>query len=168
MGSFTLYNSQYKGADDNYYPYAWDNRFILNCGATYNFGHNWSTGAKLSCIGGAPYTPYDLEKSSLKVYWDKLGKAYLDYSLYNTMRLDPFAQLDIRVDKSFYFRKWMLGLYVDIQNVTGSKLKLPDALMSTGAVENPDAPLSEQKYIMKYIVQSAGSVVPTIGISVEF
>ena len=168
VGSFTLYNSQYKGADDNYYPSAWDNRFILNCGATYNFGHNWSTGAKLSCIGGAPYTPYDLEKSSLKVYWDKLGKAYLDYSLYNTMRLDPFAQLDIRVDKSFYFRKWMLGLYVDIQNVTGSKLKLPDALMSTGAVENPDAPLSEQKYIMKYIVQSAGSVVPTIGISVEF
>ena len=169
IGSFTLYNSQYKSNEvDHYYPSAWDNRFILNCGATYNFVRNWSIGAKLSCIGGAPYTPYDLEKSSLKEYWDKRGKAYYDYSRYNTLRLDPFAQLDIRVDKSFYFRRWMLGLYIDIQNVTGSKLKLPDALMSTGAVENPDAPLSEQKYIMKYIVQSAGSVVPTIGISVEF
>lgn len=62
----------------------------------------------------------------------------------------------------------MLGFYVDIQNITGSKLRQPDVLMSTGIVENPTAPVSEQRYRMKYIPQSSGSLVPTLGITVEF
>lgn len=33
----------------------------------------------------------------------------------------------------------MLGFYIDLQNVTGSKLRRPDVLMSTGVVENPGA-----------------------------
>ena len=50
--------------------------------------------------------------------------------------MDAFAQLDVRVDKVFYFRKCMLGIYVDLQNVTFSKLRQPDVLMSTGVIEN--------------------------------
>jgi hypothetical protein len=135
---------------------------------TWNFGRNWSAGAKLSCIGGAPYTPYDIDKSSLKEAWDVQGRPYLDYNQYNAERMGAFAQLDVRVDKSFYFTKWMLGLYVDLQNITGSKLKQQDILMSTGIIENTDAPITGQRYLMKYIPQEAGTVVPTIGITVEF
>ena len=39
----------------------------------------------------------------------------------NTERLNIFTQLDIRVDKSYYFNKWSLMLYLDIQNITNSK-----------------------------------------------
>lgn len=168
MVSSTLFNSEYERYPAGYIPSAWDNKFIANALCTYNFGKNWSAGAKLSCIGGAPYTPYDVQKSSLKEAWDAQGKPYLDYTLYNTERMDPFAQLDVRIDKGFYFNKWMLGLYVDLQNITGSKLKQQDVLMSTGIIENTDAPVSEQRYLMKYIPQQAGTVVPTIGITVEF
>ena len=169
IGSATLYSSEYRADEqDEYLPSAWDNRFILNCAATYDFKRNWSMGAKISAIGGSPYTPYDVEKSSLKEAWDAQGKPYYDYSKFNTLRLKPFAQLDLRADKTFYFRKWSLGLYVDLQNVTGSKLKLQDAFMSTGTVENPQVPLDQQRYIMKYIPQEAGSIVPTIGVTVEF
>ena len=122
----------------------------------------------MSAIGGAPYTPYDVELSSLKQAWDAQGRPYYDYSRYNSERLPAFAQLDVRVDKVFYFKRWMLGFYVDIQNITGSKLRQPDVLMSTGIVENPTAPVSEQRYRMKYIPQSSGSLVPTLGITVEF
>lgn len=73
-----------------------------------------------SAIGGTPYTPYDVEKSSLVEAWNASGRPYYDYSKYNTGRLDAFAQLDVRVDKVFYFRKCMLGIYVDLQNVTFS------------------------------------------------
>lgn len=139
-----------------------------NISGTYDFSRGWSVGAKLSAIGGTPYTPYDVEKSSLVEAWNASGRPYYDYSKYNTGRLDAFAQLDVRVDKVFYFRKCMLGIYVDLQNVTFSKLRQPDVLMSTGVIENPSAPPSEQRYKMKYIRQASGTLVPTLGVTVEF
>ena len=62
----------------------------------------------------------------------------------------------------------MLGLYVDLQNVTASKLDRPDVWMSTGVVENPAAPADEQRYRMKQIAQSSGTLIPTLGVTVEF
>ena len=169
VSSFTLYKSEYRHhSGDDYIPSAWDNRFILNMSGTYNLPKRWSIGGKVSYIGGAPYTPYDEDKSSLVQAWDAKGQPYYDYSLYNTGRLPDFAQLDVRVDKSFYFRRCMVGLYLDLQNVTGSKLKQPDVIMSTGVIENPAAPTSEQRYKMKYLKQESGTLLPTLGVTVEF
>lgn len=131
--SLTIFKSEFKdGEQGSYVPSAWDNRFILNMSGTYNFPKHWSLGAKVSCIGGSPYTPYDVEKSSLVEAWNVQGRAYYDYSRYNQERLPVFGQLDVRVDKTFYLKKCMLGFYLDIQNITASKLRQPDALMSTG------------------------------------
>lgn len=58
----------------------------------------------------------------------------------------------------------MLGIYIDLQNITVSKLRQPDVLMSTGVVD-PDNP---QRYIMKYIAQESGTLLPTLGVTVEF
>lgn len=167
--SLTIFKSEFKDGDQgSYVPSAWDNRFILNMSGTYNFPKHWSLGAKVSCIGGSPYTPYDVEKSSLVEAWNVQGRAYYDYSRYNQERLPVFGQLDVRVDKTFYLKKCMLGFYLDIQNITASKLRQPDALMSTGQIENPSAPLSEQRYVMKSIRQESGTLLPTLGITFEY
>lgn len=167
--SLTIFKSEFKdGEQGSYVPSAWDNRFILNMSGTYNFPKHWSLGAKVSCIGGSPYTPYDVEKSSLVEAWNVQGRAYYDYSRYNQERLPVFGQLDVRVDKTFYLKKCMLGFYLDIQNITASKLRQPDALMSTGQIENPSAPLSEQRYVMKSIRQESGTLLPTLGITFEY
>lgn len=167
--SLTIFKSEFKdGEQGSYVPSAWDNRFILNMIGTYNFPKHWSLGAKVSCIGGSPYTPYDVEKSSLVEAWNVQGRAYYDYSRYNQERLPVFGQLDVRVDKTFYLKKCMLGFYLDIQNITASKLRQPDALMSTGQIENPSAPLSEQRYVMKSIRQESGTLLPTLGITFEY
>ena len=167
--SLTIFKSEFKdGEQGSYVPSAWDNRFILNMSGTYNFPKYWSLGAKVSCIGGSPYTPYDVEKSSLVEAWNVQGRAYYDYSRYNQERLPVFGQLDVRVDKTFYLKKCMLGFYLDIQNITASKLRQPDALMSTGQIENPSAPLSEQRYVMKSIRQESGTLLPTLGITFEY
>lgn len=167
--SLTIFKSEFKdGEQVSYVPSAWDNRFILNMSGTYNFPKHWSLGAKVSCIGGSPYTPYDVEKSSLVEAWNVQGRAYYDYSRYNQERLPVFGQLDVRVDKTFYLKKCMLGFYLDIQNITASKLRQPDALMSTGQIENPSAPLSEQRYVMKSIRQESGTLLPTLGITFEY
>ena len=169
VSSFTLFRSEYRNrSETEYISSAWDNRFILNMSGTYNLPRRWSIGGKVSYIGGAPYTPYDIEKSSLVEAWDAKGQPYFDYSRYNTERLPDFAQFDLRVDKSFYFRRCMVGIYLDIQNITGSKLKQADVIMSTGIIENPSAPVDEQRYKMKYLKQESGTILPTLGVTVEF
>ena len=169
VASVTCFRSEYRNDDRSpYIASAWDNRFIANVSGTYDFPRNWSVGAKLSAIGGSPYTPYDEDKSSLVEAWDVQGRPYYDYSRYNTCRLDAFAQLDVRVDKNYYFRGWRLGIYLDLQNVTKSVLRQQDVLMSTGVVENPEAPAAEQRYVMKRLKQESGTLLPTIGLTVEF
>ncbi len=167
--ALTLFKSEYrKNEVSPYIASSWDNKYIFNLGGTYNFEKNWSFGAKISSIGGAPYTPYDVDKSSLVTAWDAQGRAYYDYSKYNTERLSVYTRIDLRVDKTFYIKKYMLGFYIDLQNITGSQIKQADALMSTGVIENPSAPANQQRYKMKYISQDSGTVIPTLGITFEF
>lgn len=167
--SFTLFKSEYRNnKESEYIASAWDNRYIFNMSGTYNFPHNWSLGMKVSCIGGAPYTPYDIDKSSLVTAWNAQGRPYYDYGQYNTGRLPAFGQLDVRVDKTFYLKRCMLGFYIDLQNMTNSKFRQPDILMSTGVIENPSAPIAEQRYKMKYISQKSGTLMPTLGITFEY
>ncbi|MBQ4588071.1 MAG: TonB-dependent receptor [Bacteroidaceae bacterium] len=167
--SLTLYQSEYRNNKNSpYLPSAWDNRYILNMSCVWDLPRQWSLGAKLSMIGGSPYTPYDIEKSALVEAWNAQGRPYYDYGLYNTERLSSFAQLDLRIDKNYYFKQWRLGWYVSIQNVTGSKLKQQDAFLSTGIIENPSAPITEQRYKLRTVKQETGSIIPSIGVTVEF
>ena len=134
----------------------------------WDLPRQWSIGGKLSVIGGAPYTPFDLEKSSLVEAWNASGRPYYDYDLYNTERLSSYAQLDLRIDKNYYFKKWSLGWYISLQNATGSKFRQQDAFVSTGTIENPSAPLAERRYTMRTIRQEEGSIIPSLGVTVEF
>ena len=167
--SFTHFKSEYRtDKESEYIASAWDNRFIFNLRGTYNLPRHWSVGMKVSCIGGAPYTPYDADKSSLVTAWNAQGKPYYDYTRYNEERLPAFTQVDIRIDKTFYLKRCMLGFYIDLQNIAGSKLKQADVLMSTGVIKNPDAPITEQRYVMKSLKQESGTLLPTLGITFEY
>ena len=167
--SFTLFKSEYRtDKESEYIASAWDNRFIFNLRGTYNLPQHWSVGMKVSCIGGAPYTPYDADKSSLVTAWNAQGKPYYDYTRYNEERLPAFTQVDIRIDTTFYLKRCMLGFYIDLQNIAGSKLKQADVLMSTGVIKNPDAPITEQRYVMKSLKQESGTLLPTLGITFEY
>ena len=167
--SLTLYQSEYRNDKHSLYlPSAWDNRYILNMSCVWSLQRGWDLGAKLSVIGGAPYTPYNEEKSSFVEVWNASGRPLYNYDLYNTGRLASYAQLDLRIDKNYFFRKWRLGWYVSLQNATGSKLKEQDAFISTGEVLNQNVPLSEQRYRMRTIKQETGSIIPSLGITMEF
>ena len=119
-------------------------------------------------MGGAPYTTYDVEKSSLVEAWDASGSLYYDYSRFNSERLKPFTQLDIRIDKTFYLKKFMLGAYIDIQNILNSKYKEQDVYIKTGKILNPDAPLDQQRYELKPVERRTGTLLPSIGLMIEF
>jgi hypothetical protein len=168
--SYTYVRSEFKGLDSRWIPSSWDNKHLFSLTATHKFPRNWDLGLKWRFVGGAPYTPYDIEKSSLKAAWDLQGQGYLDYSKFNSLRLRAFHQLDIRIDKQYFFEGWSLMLYADIQNVYGFKADQPPILIRESdinkvPVADPSNPL---KYSLKYITNTSGTVLPTIGIIIEF
>jgi hypothetical protein len=167
--AYTYVRSEFKGPSGGFIPTAWDNRHLLSATATKSLGKTWDLGFKWRLVGGAPYTPYDLDKSSLREAWDVTGQGYLDYADYNSARLKAFNQLDLRIDKQFYFSKWSLMLYADVQNVLNFKADQPDLLIlqtdGTGTpVIDPDDP---SRYLLKLINAESGTVLPTIGIIIE-
>ncbi|HEX2936785.1 MAG TPA: TonB-dependent receptor [Bacteroidales bacterium] len=168
--SYTLVRSEAKGLVDKYIPTAWDNRHILNITGLRSLKRNWDVGFKWRFVGGTPYTPWDFEKSSLASAWDAQGRAYPDYSRFNELRLKPFHQLDIRVDKAYYFRRWTLRFYVDIQNVYNFKSDEQAPLVRETSSDGIPLPPSgtPQRYSLKTLsVDGSGTILPTIGAIID-
>lgn len=169
--SYTLVRSEFKDLSSQFIPTAWDNRHIINVTAQRSLPRNWDAGFKWRFVGGAPYTPFDLEKSSLIEAWDASNMAYPDLLLFNAERLGGFHQLDIRVDKQYFLNNLSLLLYVDIQNVYNFKSEEPDRLdiARDGSGRPIVNPVDENRYLMQVIKSDGqGTVLPTIGIIVEF
>ena len=168
--SYTYVRSEFTNYFGRYIPSSWDNRHLLTFTLGYKFKRNWEIGAKWRFVGGAPYTPYDENKSGLVSAWDAQGKGYLDYSQFNTLRLKAFNQLDMRVDKEFFFRKWSLMLYLDIQNLLNYKGDQQDYLVNIqpdGSVQKYIDNQGAERYKLRYIPGTSGTVLPSIGIIIE-
>jgi hypothetical protein len=155
-------------------PTTWDNIHLLNIYGFRQFKGNWQVGFKWRFVGGQPYTPFDMYTSSLVEYWDVTGFPALDYNQYNQQRYGSFHQLDLRIDKEWFLPRITINLYADIQNVynfktTGSTFLIQE-LDSEGnpIIENPGDPIELQRYRMKELASTVGTVLPTIGIIIEF
>ena len=167
--SYTYVISQYKKLDGQFQSTSWDNRNIINLTVFKGFGKNWSAGFKWRYLGGQPYTPYDMETSSIKDAWDVTGRPLLDFNQLNSLRLAPFHQLDVRIDKRFYFKKWSLMAYVDVQNAYGFKAEQPDYVVrAKDAAGNYILTDGGTRYQLERIKSTAGTVLPTIGIMIQF
>jgi hypothetical protein len=111
-----------------------------------------------------------LSASSLRSNWDLRNAAILDFSRINGVRLKPFHQLDLRLDKKYFFDRWSLNWYFDIQNAYNfqaeqAPLVLPERDAEGALKVNPTDP---SRYQLKSIVNPAGTLLPTIGLIVEF
>ena len=167
--SYTFFRSEFQSKTGVYVPTNWDNQHVFIITATYNFNKNWSFGAKWRFAGGLPYTPYNLEKSSLVEAWSVNGKPYYNYDEVNSLRLKGFNQLDVRVDKKFFFKKWSLMLYLDIQNVYNYQSQEPDIVVrEQDAAGNYITVDNGTRYVLKEIPNTTGTILPTIGIMIGF
>jgi hypothetical protein len=167
--SYTFVISKFTDKYNEFVPSAWDNRNIINLTVLRSLKRNWDIGAKWRYVGGAPYTPADLETSSYVPAWDARGREYPDYDQFNEKRLNAFHQLDIRVDKTYFFKKWSLNLYVDIQNVYNFQAENPPFYTNLDPEGNPvyqDPPVN-QYYQLRPLNSESGTVLPTLGIIVE-
>lgn len=167
---YTWLTSEFTNLDNRYVPSSWDFRHTLSFTTGKTFARNWDAGLKFRFNSGNPFTPFDVQASAVKANWDISGQGVLDNSLVNTMRNPLFHQLDIRVDKKYFFNNWFLNLYLDIQNIYNNKTTLPPYLTvvrdnNQQPVESPDDP---SRYLIKELQNTTGTIIPTLGIIVEF
>ncbi len=168
--SYTWVRSEFQDKTGSYIPSAWDNKHILNITAGYRAKRNWEFGMKFRLLGGAPYTPYDRQLSALKEVWDVTRQGIYDWDKLNTKRNSVSHGLDIRVDKKWFFKRWTLDMYLDIQNIYNSKIETQPYLdvvrdASGNFVEDPQNP---NAYKIYDIENTSGTVLPSIGIMIEF
>jgi hypothetical protein len=170
--SYTLVRSEFQNIKGNYVPSAWDNRHLVNLIVSRSFRGNWDFGFKWRFVGGAPYTPAKIDYSTMSVLaseWDAQGRTSPNYSLFNQKRLKAFNQLDVRVDKQYYFNRWSLMLYLDIQNILNQKADEAPVFVRNeeNGVLKP-AYGSPLRYDLHQLTPDSGTILPSIGIMIEF
>ena len=131
---------------------------------------NWEMGLKFRLLGGAPYTPYDIELSSRRDIWDVTQSGINDWSKLNSERNPVSHALDIRIDKKWFYKKLALNLYLDVQNVYNTKVKTqPYIDVLRDELDNPiQNPVNPQYYLIDEIENSSGTILPSIGVMLEF
>lgn len=172
--SYTLVRSETKPQKEilrnrEWIPTAWDNRHLLNLTGFRKFKGNWQLGFKWRFVGGTPYTPIDLDASANVYNWDINRREVLDLTNYNSERFKPFHQLDIRIDKEWFLRNLTLNLYFDIQNAYNYRTQGSQFLVQEFANGEPlytDA--SQQQYEMTPYQTQVGTLLPSVGIIIEF
>lgn len=167
--SYTLVRSEFQNGNNQYIVSAWDSKHILSMTGSAALKRGWQVGTRVRFVGGLPYTPYDLNRSSLIEAWNLTGGPYLDNSKLNANRFGVFHQLDVRVDKAYYLKNMTLKFYLDIQNLYNFQAQSTDiVLRETDANGNFLTADNGTRYVLRSVKNPSGTVLPTIGIQVEF
>jgi len=175
--TYTYFRSEFTNSAGIYIPSSWDTKQLFNLIASYQFRNSWNVALRWRFVGGAPYTPIEAVSANKSV-WDISHQPLLDYSRFNSLRLPVTHQLDVRIDKEFYFRKWVLNLYTDIQNVYNFKTQGAPVYTNLDSAPTSDAggnkiylpktdPADPSRYVLRNIDNFAGTILPTIGIIIK-
>ena len=168
--SYTFVRSEFQDKNNVTIPSSWDNQHLLSITAGKKLKRNWEIGGKFRLVGGKPYTPYDLNASSLINNYDIANQGILDYSQLNTLRFNTYTQLDVRVDKTWFWKKIALNFYVDVQNLLSSQAEAQDVLIPTlDANGNKVIDASNSnRYVLEELDRTSGNILPRFGFIVDF
>lgn len=167
--TYTFFRSEFTDKNDVYRPSSWDTKHLLNLISSYKLPKNWNVAMRWRFVGGAPYSPIDTELSKNRVAWNITNQPYLDYDNFNSERLPAAHQLDLRIDKEIYFKKWVLNLYTDVQNVYNFKTQGAPIYTNrdkNGVVlDDPNGNPALQN--LRVLETFGGTILPTIGLIIK-
>jgi hypothetical protein len=76
--------------------------------------------------------------------------------------------------REWYLKRVTINIYLDIQNILNNKTPSSTYLIQelddygNPIIENPEDPADLQRYRMKELFTSAGTILPTVGGIIEF
>jgi len=158
--AYTWFYSEFTGFDtSNFIPSVWDSRHLVSFVGGYKFNRNWELSSRYRFAGRTPFVPADLD-ATLANY----PEVILDYSRLGENKLEIFSALDVRLDKKWNFEKFALNLFIEAQNILGQNNPSPPEYGlnrdASGTVVQPRA--------LAIIEQDPGSVIPGIGVVIDF
>ena len=167
--AYTFVRSEFEDKNKKYSPSSWDNRHLVSLTGGKKFAKNWEIGVRWLFTGGAPYTPFNIQETIRRQNWDVRPYGLPDYNQLNTQRISAYHQLDIRIDKKYFFTRWSLDVYFDVQNAYNHVTKFQDAIdvQKDGNGQPLVDPNDANFYLPKYIQSTSGQLLPTIGVIVE-
>jgi hypothetical protein len=172
--SYTWFVSEFSGSDNILKPSAWDNRNLISTILGYKFKKGWEIGVKYRFAGGSPYTPFDLEASQANYL--STGNGVFDYKQLNTLRVGPFQQLDLRIDKKMNFKHTTLDLFIDIQNALLIASESFPSYTFQRTADNTNWQSTDGKAVQTngtnaipvILNNASNTVIPTFGLIIEF
>lgn len=161
IAALTLYKSEFTGSDRNKFIVStWDNGQLVSLTGGYKMKRNWEISSRFRFLGKTPYAPVN-EPATLINY----PAVIKDYSRLGTVRLQPFNQLDVRVDKKWNFKRFSLDAYLDIQNL----LAVASPSEPSYGLNRDDAGnIVEPRTLVIVNANETGSVLPSLGLVMNF
>jgi len=111
--AYTLLRSERQDAPDaEVYLSRYDQTHILTILGSYRIGGGWELGARFRLVSGNVYTP------CLGGAQDAVTGSYscIPATTRNDERLPIYHQIDLRLDRHWYFAQWQLSAYLDLYN----------------------------------------------------
>lgn len=102
--------AEYRGLNNKWYKRIYDNQFTFAIEGGYKPNDSWEFSARWLFAGGAPFTPFDINASTIA------NKGIFDDERINSERLPDFHSLNIRTDKRFHFKNSTLIVYLSVWN----------------------------------------------------
>ncbi|MBC8072050.1 MAG: TonB-dependent receptor plug domain-containing protein, partial [Deltaproteobacteria bacterium] len=111
--AYTLNRSERQSDPTEPYRVAdFDQTHILTLVGVWRLPKGWQIGGRFRLVSGNPYTP---NVGGVK---DEQSGSYIPIAgAFNSRRQPLFHQLDLRIDKTFVWRRVKLSFYLDVQNV---------------------------------------------------
>ncbi len=147
--SYTLMRSERRAdANSPWRLYDFDQTHVLVLALSFNLPRGFGAGVRFRYVTGFPYTqPRGGE-------FDSDGGVYIPGVVTpNTARLDAYHALDVRLDKTFVFERWLLKVYLDVTNVYNHA--------------NPEQAQSSFDYTRQVAVTGL-PIIPSFGVRGEF
>ncbi len=102
--------------------YDLDRRHILNLVFGYRFNRDWQVGGRYRYFSGVPYTPIINSTRANEASTFGINLFFPEYSKqYNSDRLLPFHQIDIRIDTFDHYSWGYINVYLEFVNFYGRK-----------------------------------------------
>ena len=133
-----------------YVVFGQDQTHNLQFIGSWKLPRDWDIGTRIRYVTGNPTTPIIGSKAtnaSLSQYTPLYGEP-------RSTRMDPFFQVDLRVDKRIVFDQWIFSFYLDIQN------------LSYFVYQSPEFKIPNYDYTQ--FTPVGGIFYPSIGLKAEF
>ena len=115
LASASFFKSRYKGGDSVWRDRNFDNRITFSIEGGYKPNNKWEFSMRWIYAGGVPYTPFDIEKSTL------VHRAVYNENKINEVRYPDYHSMNIRFDRRFNFSRSNIVLYLSVWNTYNRK-----------------------------------------------